>query len=180
MKKEWFVVCVVIGIVFCFAVLCLTLQHRPSEITQENQPASENIQDILLTKIAAEKGIAKENVRICFLIQTENANTLAVGAITRMGGALTFFYDNSSYSITSREVDYATATDEDFLAFSVVEGKISPWTGNEIVSSDFAKRDNRYVFAYYDGYSALLRRLTGGVASVYLDNEEIEWGPRLT
>lgn len=178
-----------VGVIFIAVILSIValylLTSYPSARTvpenqtvEENQPASENIEDILLTKIAAEKGIAKENVKICFTNPTENDNILAVGAISRVGGAIAFFYDNSLHSITSKEVDYVTTTNEEFQALSIVVGKISPWTGNEIVPDSFTEQDNSYTFAYYDGYSTFLPRWMGGVASVYLDNEEVEWGPR--
>jgi len=161
------------------AAAYFVVQPPADETTPENQFISENIQDILLTKIATEKGVSKENVKICFIVQTENTDIFAVGAITKAGGSLLFFYDNSLRDVMSGKVDNTTTTVEEFQAFNMVAGEISPWTGNYLVPYDFTKQDNRFIFVYCDGYSTFLARWSEGMASIYLENEEIEWGPRL-
>lgn len=138
-------------------------------------PPSENIQDMMMETIATEKGVAKENVRICFYEQTMDNNIFAAGTVIRGGGSIVFLYDNVTRQITQTENEFAPTTNEEFQTLSIVVGTISPWTGEEIVPCEFTKVDDAYNFKFYDGYLVPFSRWEYGWATVYLDNETVEW-----
>ncbi|MBA7602133.1 hypothetical protein ES703_09219 [subsurface metagenome] len=78
--------------------------------------------------------------------------------------------------ITQTENEFISTTNEEYQALSIVVGTISPWTGEEIIPCEFTKTDNTFNFKYYDGYVVPFSRWSYGWATLYLDNEAIEWG----
>lgn len=173
-KRTAIIAGVIIAII---AILGFTVLYPPEEPGGEGQgQVQENIQDLLTEAVAGEKGTTKENVMICFYQQTSENNVFAVGAVIRGAGSIVFFYDNSLRQITQTENAYAPTTNEEYQALSIAVGKISPWTGVEIVPINFTKADNTYSFKFYDGYNSLFSRWSYGWATLYLDNEAIEWG----
>jgi hypothetical protein len=126
--------------------------------------------------IAADKGVAKKNVKICFFEQTLGNDIYAAGALIRESGSLVFLYDKAARRITQTENEFFPATVEELQALSIVAGRISPWTREVIVLVNFTRTDNAYSFKFYDGYLLLLSRWSYGYATVYIENEAVEWG----
>jgi len=172
MKKSAIIAgALVIATVVCIVTIYI-IQRRGEE------PVTEHIQDMMMGTIATEKGVAKENVRICFYRQTMDNNIFSAGAMARGEAtfSLVFFYDRTLRKITQIENEFIPTTNEEFKALSIAAGKISPWTGEEIVPCSFMRIDNAYTFKYYDDYLKPFSRWSYGFATVFLDNEMIEWG----
>lgn len=181
MKKSAIVAGALIVAVIGSLIAVFVIQRctpAPGEPGSGGESISENIQDMITKTVATEKGVAEENVKICFYTQTTDNNIFAAGAVTRGTAAISivFLYDNTLRQITQTENEYAPTTNEEFQAFSIVAGRLSPWTGEGIVPCFLTKMDNSYNFKYYDDYLAPLSRWSYGFATMYLDNEAIEWG----
>lgn len=141
----------------------------------ETQPG-ENVSYVSMKEvIAAEKGVKEENLRICFSGLGPKENVLATGVIVRGGGALALLYDNENNSIVEVENEFYPKKKAGFEALSELTGRLSPWTGEEIVPILLSKADNSFHFKYYDGYSTGTDRWEYGYASLHLENNKISW-----
>lgn len=83
---------IIIAVIGCFTAIYLTQRppQEPEEPDGGDGPVLENIQDLMASAIADEKGAAKENVKICFYEQTTDNNIFAAGAVIRGGGTRVF------------------------------------------------------------------------------------------
>lgn len=170
---------VIIAIVTTFAASYLLLQPSPDEEAPPTpQPAAATLEDNIKAVLADNKGVAKEKVGIQFYQPTENQGILAVGAIIENSGSNLLFYDSNSQTIIRMQLDSEAENSEIAIVWGVCAQKDSEWAGNKLVPWGFNKIENvnAYHFLYCDGYTSEWSKWSIGTATIYMNNQEIEWG----
>jgi len=143
------------------------------------QSSATTLQDNMKAALAENKNVATEKISIHFYSPTEDNEIVAVGATVENGESYLFFYDSTNQMVTRMDVDYQVENSEIATVWGICAQKDSEWTGNKLVPWGFSKVENinAYDFLYCDQYIPEWSKWSTGMATIYLDNQEIEWGP---
>jgi hypothetical protein len=177
-KKHIVISTMVIIVVVAIAAVSYLILTRPREEVTPPPPVGATLEDNIKAALAENKNVAKEKISVHFYSSTENQGILAVGAVIENRSSNLFFYDSGGQKITRMLVDSGAENSEVAIVWSICASKISEWTGNKLVPWGFSRVENvnAYGFLYSDGYIPEWSKWSTGSATIYIDNQEIEWG----
>lgn len=175
--KEYVVV-IMIAVVAIATASYLILQPAREEEGPAQPPATRTLEDNIAAALADNQNVVEEEISIQFYSPTENEGIVAVGAVIENSGSNLFLYDSDSQEITIMQVDSEAENSEMATVWGICAQKISEWTGNKLVPWGFSKVENVnvYDFIYSDGFITEWSKWSSGTATIYMDNQEIEWG----